>query len=163
MHSKLPLGDIFYAGLLEDEMFIGLTDCLCFLVGFFAPCSHPQIPSHLQLLEESLPPDPGGSSSTSHSAVIGNRNKCPAPGTLYNTNTLESFTGMDRPSLLKSAALQVTTLIRCFARIAGWFMLLTTSKIKIVELDILLVIKLKTRVIPPLITFLVYLVAIIYM
>ncbi|BBN01496.1 ubiquitin-like modifier-activating enzyme ATG7 [Marchantia polymorpha subsp. ruderalis] len=75
--------------------------------GFFAPCSHPQIPSHLQLLEESLPPDPGGSSSTSHSAVIGNRNKCPAPGTLYNTNTLESFTGMDRPSLLKSAALQI--------------------------------------------------------
>ncbi|KAG6554409.1 hypothetical protein Mapa_004326 [Marchantia paleacea] len=74
--------------------------------GFFAPCSHPQIPSHLQLFEESLPPDPGGSSSTSHS-VVGNRNKCPAPGTLYNTNTLESFTCMDRPSLLKSAVQQI--------------------------------------------------------
>ncbi|OAE31696.1 hypothetical protein AXG93_3384s1700 [Marchantia polymorpha subsp. ruderalis] len=84
-----------------------LNRFLVFLNRFFAPCSHPQIPSHLQLLEESLPPDPGGSSSTSHSAVIGNRNKCPAPGTLYNTNTLESFTGMDRPSLLKSAALQI--------------------------------------------------------
>ncbi|CAM6122251.1 unnamed protein product [Calypogeia fissa] len=74
--------------------------------GFFAPCSHPQIPSHVQLLGESLPPDPGGSSSTD-SAPLGNRNKCPVPGTLYNTNTMETFNGLDKPALLKKAAQQI--------------------------------------------------------
>ncbi|KAL2642114.1 hypothetical protein R1flu_009701 [Riccia fluitans] len=74
--------------------------------GFFAPCSHPQIPSHLQLMEESLPADPGGQSTVSF-AVQGNRNKCPVPGTLYNSNTLEGFTGLDTPSLLKSTTQQI--------------------------------------------------------
>ncbi|KAL3678221.1 hypothetical protein R1sor_021177 [Riccia sorocarpa] len=74
--------------------------------GFFAPCSHPQVPSHLQLMEESLPTDPGGHSSESF-AVQGNRNKCPVPGTLYNSNTLEGFTGLDTPSLLKITTQQI--------------------------------------------------------
>lgn len=74
--------------------------------GFFAPCSHPQIPAHVQLLGESLPSDPGGGSRIA-SAVSGNRNKCPIPGFLYNTNTLETFVGLDKPALLKMTATQI--------------------------------------------------------
>jgi ubiquitin-like modifier-activating enzyme ATG7 len=55
----------------------------------------------LTLLSESLPLDEQSLiASTSH----GNRNKCPVPGILYNTNTVESFNKLDKQSLLKAEA-----------------------------------------------------------
>lgn len=79
--------------------------CFCGRAGFFAPCNHPKSPSHLQLLLESLPPDPGlvdGPTEVSY-----NRNRLPVPGTLHNTNTLESFQALDRQSLMRATAQQV--------------------------------------------------------
>lgn len=57
-----------------------------FLPGFYAPlCSRLSVP--LSVVAESLPPEP-----TARPPLInGDRNKCCIPGTLYNTNTLESF------------------------------------------------------------------------
>ncbi|BAB09318.1 ubiquitin activating enzyme E1-like protein [Arabidopsis thaliana] len=52
-------------------------------------------------ITESLPLDEQSLiASTSH----GNRNKCPVPGILYNTNTVESFNKLDKQSLLKAEA-----------------------------------------------------------
>ncbi|KAH9309940.1 hypothetical protein KI387_037851 [Taxus chinensis] len=67
--------------------------------GFYAPSSHAQVSNHLKLLSDSLPPDNGEETSASVK-FLGNRNLCPVPGILYNTNTLESFKALDRHSLL---------------------------------------------------------------
>ncbi|OVA09199.1 UBA/THIF-type NAD/FAD binding fold [Macleaya cordata] len=77
--------------------------------GFYSPCSHPQVSNHLTLLPESLPPEPGEESSSSAAAAVsrGNRNRCPVPGTLYNTNTLESYYALDKQSLLKAEARKI--------------------------------------------------------
>eukprot|EP01018_Ginkgo_biloba_P000196 Gb_18972 [translate_table: standard] len=53
-----------------------------------------------KLLFESLPPDPGGETSVSMK-FSGNRNRCPVPGILYNTNTQETFNALDRQALFK--------------------------------------------------------------
>lgn len=74
--------------------------------GFYAPCSHPQVSKHLTLLSESLPPDPS-EQLPSLGMSRGNRNKCPVPGILYNTNTLESFHALDKRSLLNMEAKKV--------------------------------------------------------
>ncbi|GAA0162154.1 ubiquitin-protein ligase [Lithospermum erythrorhizon] len=73
------------------------------ITGFFAPCSHQQVSNHLTLLTESLPLD---STEISQAPDLsrGNRNKCPVPGVLYNTNTLEGFKALDKQSLLKAEA-----------------------------------------------------------
>ncbi|KAG9159473.1 hypothetical protein Leryth_011021 [Lithospermum erythrorhizon] len=73
------------------------------ITGFFAPCSHQQVSNHLTLLSESLPLD---STEISQAPDLsrGNRNKCPVPGVLYNTNTLEGFKALDKQSLLKAEA-----------------------------------------------------------
>lgn len=76
------------------------------MTGFYAPCSHDQVSNHLKLLAESLPPEPN-SQPTSNELSLGNRNRCPVPGVLYNMNTLESFHALDRQSLLKSEAKKV--------------------------------------------------------
>ncbi|KAL0352991.1 UNVERIFIED_CONTAM: Ubiquitin-like modifier-activating enzyme atg7 [Sesamum angustifolium] len=70
---------------------------------FYAPCSHNQVSNHLTLLAESLPPE---SSEQLFMPAIsrGNRNRCPVPGILYNTNTLEGFQALDKQSLIRAEA-----------------------------------------------------------
>ncbi|XP_010494743.1 PREDICTED: ubiquitin-like modifier-activating enzyme atg7 [Camelina sativa] len=88
-----------FSSLKLDKL--GIDDSPISITGFYGPCSHPQVSNHLTLLSESLPLDEQSSiASTSH----GNRNKCPVPGILYNTNTLESFHKLDKQSLLKAEA-----------------------------------------------------------
>ncbi|XP_071928371.1 ubiquitin-like modifier-activating enzyme atg7 isoform X2 [Coffea arabica] len=78
------------------------------ITGFFAPCSHKQVPSRLTLLAESLPSeDQKQSSSLPATLNQGNRNRCPVPGILYNTNTLEGFNAIDRVSLLETEAKKI--------------------------------------------------------
>jgi ubiquitin-like modifier-activating enzyme ATG7 len=74
--------------------------------GFYAPCSHPQVSNHLTLLAESLPSELSEESSTAATSR-GNRNRCPVPGILYNTNTIESFHALDKKSLLNAEAKKV--------------------------------------------------------
>ncbi|KAI3680789.1 hypothetical protein L6452_35565 [Arctium lappa] len=89
--------------LKTDESPISIT-------GFYAPCSNPQVSSHLTLLTESLPTEP----SDGHPAETsrGNRNKCSVPGILYNTNTLEGFHSLDKQGLLKAEAKKIWEDIR---------------------------------------------------
>lgn len=61
---------------------------------------------------ESLPPDPGVNTEVPY-----NRNRLPVPGTLYNTNTVESYNALDKPSLLRSAADKVFVIITGFGMI----------------------------------------------
>ncbi|KAM3398817.1 ubiquitin-like modifier-activating enzyme atg7 isoform X4 [Capsicum galapagoense] len=76
------------------------------ITGFYAPCSHPQVSNHLTLLAESLPAE-SDEEQSSLLASQGNRNRCPVPGILLNTNTLESFYALDKQSLLKAEAKKV--------------------------------------------------------
>ncbi|PWA86285.1 hypothetical protein CTI12_AA143800 [Artemisia annua] len=89
--------------LKTDESPVSVT-------GFYAPCSNPQVSSHLTLLGESLPTDPSDDPLTETSR--GNRNRCSAPGILYNTNTLEGFHALDKQGLLKSEAKKIWEDIR---------------------------------------------------
>ncbi|CAA7040912.1 unnamed protein product [Microthlaspi erraticum] len=82
-----------FSSLKLDKL--GIDDSPISITGFYAPCSHPQVSNHLTLLSESLPSD---------DSIHGNRNKCPVPGILYNTNTVESFNKLDKQSLLKAEA-----------------------------------------------------------
>ncbi|OWM63484.1 hypothetical protein CDL15_Pgr026244 [Punica granatum] len=82
---------------------LGIDDSPIPISGFYAPCSHPQVSNHLTLLSESLPSEASEKSSTSH----GNRNRCWVPGTLYNTNTLETYHGLDKQALLKAEAKKI--------------------------------------------------------
>ncbi|XP_010494767.1 PREDICTED: ubiquitin-like modifier-activating enzyme atg7 [Camelina sativa] len=86
-----------FSSLKLDKL--GIDDSPISITGFCGPCSHPRGSNYLRLSSESLPLDEQ-SSITSH----GNRNKCPVPGILYNTNTLESFHKLDKQSLLKAEA-----------------------------------------------------------
>ncbi|KAK8923456.1 Ubiquitin-like modifier-activating enzyme atg7 [Platanthera zijinensis] len=85
---------------------LGLDQSPIPITGFYAPCSHPQVPNPLKLMAESLPDD-AGEQSTSLQSVNGNRNRCPVPGILYNTNTLESFHSLDKNALLKAEAKKI--------------------------------------------------------
>lgn len=78
------------------------------MAGFYAPSSHRQVSNHLTLFTESFPPD-SNEQSSSYTPVLsrGNRNRCPIPGILYNTNTLEGFQALDKQSLLKTEAKKV--------------------------------------------------------
>ncbi|XP_042478866.1 ubiquitin-like modifier-activating enzyme atg7 [Macadamia integrifolia] len=84
---------------------LGIDQSPISITGFYAPCSHAQVSNNLTLLSESLPPDPSEPSSVvlSH----GNRNRCPVPGILYNTNTVESFRALDKQNLLKAEAKKI--------------------------------------------------------
>ncbi|KAJ8552033.1 hypothetical protein K7X08_028476 [Anisodus acutangulus] len=75
------------------------------ITGFYAPCSHPQVSNHLTLLSESLPAE--SDEEPSSLLAQGNRNRCPVPGILLNTNTLESFYALDKQSLLKAEAKKI--------------------------------------------------------
>lgn len=79
---------------------------MIFLEGFYAPCSHHQVSNRLTLLAESLPSE-SNEQSSALSSSLGNRNRCPVPGILYNTNTLEGFYALDKQSLLKAEAKKV--------------------------------------------------------
>ncbi|KAJ4975702.1 hypothetical protein NE237_000808 [Protea cynaroides] len=85
---------------------LGIDQAPISITGFYAPCSHAQVSNHLTLLAESLPPDANEQASL-EVLSLGNRNRCPVPGTLYNTNTLESFHALDRQSLLKAEAKKI--------------------------------------------------------
>ncbi|CAK9152601.1 unnamed protein product [Ilex paraguariensis] len=85
---------------------LGIDDSPIPLAGFYAPCSHSQVSSHLTLLAESLPSESNEQSDTPTTSR-GNRNKCSVPGILYNTNTLEDFHNLDRQSLLKAEAKKI--------------------------------------------------------
>lgn len=85
---------------------LGLDQSPIPITGFYAPCSHPQVPTPLKLTAESLSDDPR-EQTTSFQLVLGNRNKCPVPGTLYNTNTLEGFQSLDKDALLKVEAKKI--------------------------------------------------------
>ncbi|KAL0398478.1 UNVERIFIED_CONTAM: Ubiquitin-like modifier-activating enzyme atg7 [Sesamum radiatum] len=82
---------------------LGIDESPIPITGFYAPCSHNQVSNHLTLLAESLPPE---SSEQSFMPAIsrGNRNRCPVPGILYNTNTLEGFQALDKQSLIRAEA-----------------------------------------------------------
>ncbi|KAL9383778.1 hypothetical protein Peur_024101 [Populus x canadensis] len=73
----------------------GIDDSLIPITGFYAPCSHSQVSNHLTLLAKSLPTDENYQSSMP-AISRGNRNRCPVPGALYNTNTLEAFHSLDK-------------------------------------------------------------------
>ena len=83
-------------------------------VGFYAPCSHSQVSNHLTVLAESLPSE-SNEASLIPEPSRGNRNRCSVPGTLYNTNTVESFHALDKLELLKKEAAKVD--VRCLVRI----------------------------------------------
>ncbi|XP_030971081.1 ubiquitin-like modifier-activating enzyme atg7 isoform X2 [Quercus lobata] len=85
---------------------LGIDDSPIPVTGFYAPCSHPQVSNHLTLLAESLPSESNEQSSTAATSG-GNRNRCPVPGILYNTNTIESFHALDKKSLLKAEAKKI--------------------------------------------------------
>lgn len=89
--------------LKTDESPISIT-------GFYAPCSNPQVSSHLTLLTESLPTEPSDGFPTETNR--GNRNKCSVPGILYNTNTLEGYHSLDKQGLLKAEAKKIWEDIR---------------------------------------------------
>lgn len=78
------------------------------LTGFYAPCSHNQVSNHLTLLAESLPPESSKQSFTP-TVCHGNRNRCPVPGILYNTNTLEGFQALDKQSVIRAEAKKVSS------------------------------------------------------
>ncbi|XP_031113997.1 ubiquitin-like modifier-activating enzyme atg7 [Ipomoea triloba] len=85
---------------------LGLDDSPIPITGFYAPCSYRQVSNHLTLLSESLPPEHGEQSQWNLRSK-GNRNRCPIPGTLYNTNTLEAFHALDKQSLIKEEAKKI--------------------------------------------------------
>ncbi|KAK4487741.1 hypothetical protein RD792_005595 [Penstemon davidsonii] len=85
---------------------LGIDEAPIPITGFFAPCSHHQVSNHLTLLAESLPPESSEQSSTP-AISRGNRNRCPVPGILYNTNTLEGFHALDKQSLLRAEAKKI--------------------------------------------------------
>ncbi|KAG8385451.1 hypothetical protein BUALT_Bualt03G0046600 [Buddleja alternifolia] len=85
---------------------LGIDESPIPITGFFAPCSHHQVSNHLTLLAESLPPESSEQSFTP-AIIRGNRNRCPVPGTLYNTNTLEGFQALDKQSLVRSEAKKI--------------------------------------------------------
>lgn len=85
---------------------LGIDDSPIPITGFYAPCSHPQVSNHLTLLAESLPSELSEESSTAATSR-GNRNRCPVPGILYNTNTIESFHALDKRSLLNAEAKKI--------------------------------------------------------
>ncbi|KAL6198323.1 hypothetical protein ACLB2K_028115 [Fragaria x ananassa] len=84
----------------------GIDDSPIPITGFYAPCSHSRVSNHLTLLAESLPSD-SGEESTEPAVSLGNRNRCPVPGILYNTNTVESFHALDKQGLLKAEAKKI--------------------------------------------------------
>ncbi|KAL0305645.1 UNVERIFIED_CONTAM: Ubiquitin-like modifier-activating enzyme atg7 [Sesamum radiatum] len=88
---------------------LGIDESPIPITGFYAPCSHNQVSNHLTLLAESLPPE---SSEQLFMPAIsrGNRNRCPVPGILYNTNTLEGFQALDKQSLIRAEAGKVESL-----------------------------------------------------
>ncbi|KAK1422723.1 hypothetical protein QVD17_18009 [Tagetes erecta] len=88
---------------MRDEASVSIT-------GFYTPCSNPHVASHLTLLAESLPSESSDGLATTTSR--GNRNKCPVPGTLYNTNTLEGYQSLDKKSLLNAEAKKIWEDIR---------------------------------------------------
>jgi len=57
-----------------------------------------RVPSHLQSLLESLPPDTADMKDTVVE-VHSNENHLPVPTILHDTNTLESFQAMDRQTI----------------------------------------------------------------
>ncbi|XP_047974491.1 ubiquitin-like modifier-activating enzyme atg7 isoform X1 [Salvia hispanica] len=85
---------------------LGIDESPIPITGFYAPSSHRQVSNHLTLFTESLPPE---SNEQSLEPVLsrGNRNRCPIPGILYNTNTLEGFQALDKQSLLKAEAKKI--------------------------------------------------------
>lgn len=85
---------------------LGIDESPIPITGFFAPCARPEVPNPLTLLAESLPSEPNEQNSAPSSSH-GNRNRCPVPGILYNTNTLEGFNGLDKQSLLKAEAKKI--------------------------------------------------------
>ncbi|KAL1560323.1 Autophagy protein 7 [Salvia divinorum] len=85
---------------------LGIDESPIPITGFYSPSSHRQVSNHLTLFTESLPPE---SNEQSLEPVVsrGNRNRCPIPGILYNTNTLEGFQALDKQSLLKAEAKKI--------------------------------------------------------
>lgn len=88
-----------------DQYWLSMQDnCVCPVSGFFAPSSG--VSNHLTLLAESLPAE-SIEQSFMPAASSGNRNRCPLPGTIINTNTLEDFKALDKQSLMKAEARKV--------------------------------------------------------
>ncbi|KAH6829155.1 ThiF family protein [Perilla frutescens var. hirtella] len=85
---------------------LGIDESSIPITGFYAPSSHRQVSNHLTLFTESLPSE---SNEQSFKPAIsrGNRNRCPIPGILYNTNTLEGFQALNKQSLLKAEAKKI--------------------------------------------------------
>ncbi|KAL8105686.1 hypothetical protein AgCh_029474 [Apium graveolens] len=82
---------------------LGVDESPVPITGFYAPASSP-VSISLTVVAESLPPEP-----TAHPILTnGDRNKCCIPGTLYNTNTIESFKDDEhRQSLFKAEAQKI--------------------------------------------------------
>ncbi|GLJ48709.1 hypothetical protein SUGI_1027260 [Cryptomeria japonica] len=85
---------------------LGISQHPIEITGFYAPSSHGQVSNHLKLLSESLLPHNGEETSASV-YFLGNRNLCPVPGILHNTNTLESFKALDRQTQLNLEAKKI--------------------------------------------------------
>lgn len=102
LHSLVEEGFWRRLSSLKLDTF-GLDESPITITGFYAPCSHVQVSNHLTLLWESLPSNPSDGSSSLEMSH-GNRNRCPVPGIIYNTNTLEGFRALDRGTLMKTEA-----------------------------------------------------------
>ncbi|PKA58316.1 Ubiquitin-like modifier-activating enzyme atg7 [Apostasia shenzhenica] len=105
-HSSVDEGFWWRLSSLKLDT-LGLDQSPVPITGFYAPCSHAQVPNSLKLMAESLPDDLSEQSSSLQMMNLGNRNKCAVPGTLYNTNTLESFHALDRGALLRMEAKKI--------------------------------------------------------
>lgn len=116
-HEKRPLLQFAPFQSAVDESFwhslsslklnkLGIDESPIPITGFYAPCSHHQVSNRLTLLAESLPSE-SNEQSSALSSSLGNRNRCPVPGILYNTNTLEGFYALDKQSLLKAEAKKI--------------------------------------------------------
>ncbi|XP_073037396.1 ubiquitin-like modifier-activating enzyme atg7 [Primulina eburnea] len=85
---------------------LGIEESPIPITGFVSPCSHRQVSNHVTLLSESLPPESSEELLTT-AISRGNRNRCPVPGLLYNTNTLEGFKALDKQTLLRAEAKKI--------------------------------------------------------
>ncbi|KAK3164774.1 hypothetical protein QOZ80_1AG0024510 [Eleusine coracana subsp. coracana] len=78
---------------------LGTDDSPLPITGYYTPCQNRHLSSDLRLCPESLVPPSVNS--------YGNRNHCPVPGTLINTNNMKGFQNLDRELLLRAEAKKI--------------------------------------------------------
>ncbi|XP_006646097.1 ubiquitin-like modifier-activating enzyme atg7 [Oryza brachyantha] len=78
---------------------LGTDDSPIPITGYYTPRQYEKIASLFRICPESILPPSANS--------FGDRNNCPIPGTLLNTNNIRGFQNLDRALLLKSEAKKI--------------------------------------------------------